>query len=135
MNKRICFSILNCSQDRKTNLFFHFFGESVAQQFCFEIYWPLQKSNEIFLMSSILQKEKKNSCRYKGSLILPQTYFLAFFTLQLRSILFRDSHYGMQIALNILPQPFFSTFPPPSVSYLYCTANIYSEITVGTGHM
>ena len=43
-NKRICFSILNSSQDRKTNSFIHFLGESAAQQFCFEIYWPLVSS-------------------------------------------------------------------------------------------
>ena len=41
-NGWICFSILNSSQDRKTNLFVCFLGESVAQQFCFEIYWPLK---------------------------------------------------------------------------------------------
>ena len=31
----------NSSQDRKTNSFFHFWGESAAVQFCFEIYSPL----------------------------------------------------------------------------------------------
>ena len=29
-------------QDRKTNSFFCFLGEVTAQQFCFEIYWPLR---------------------------------------------------------------------------------------------
>ena len=43
-NERICFSILNSRQGRKTNSFVRFSGESVAQQFCFEIYWPLRKS-------------------------------------------------------------------------------------------
>ena len=36
MNKRICFSILNSSQDK--NLFVRFLGESATQQFCFQIY-------------------------------------------------------------------------------------------------
>jgi hypothetical protein len=36
-NERICFSILNSSQDRKINSFVRFLGESAAQQFCFEI--------------------------------------------------------------------------------------------------
>ena len=40
-NEQICFSILNSSQDRKTNSFVHFLGESVARQFGFEIFWPL----------------------------------------------------------------------------------------------
>ena len=32
---------MNSSQDRKTNLFVLFLGESAAVQFCFEIYPPL----------------------------------------------------------------------------------------------
>ena len=34
-------------QDRKTNSFVCFLGEFAAQQFCFEIYWPLDNCNKI----------------------------------------------------------------------------------------
>ena len=44
MNKQICFSILTTVQDRKTNSFVHFWGESAALHFCFEIYWPLVRA-------------------------------------------------------------------------------------------
>ena len=46
-NKQIWFSILNSSQNRKTNSFVWFLGESVAQKFCFEIFWPLVSTQQI----------------------------------------------------------------------------------------
>ena len=39
------FQVLPSRQDRKTNLSVHFLGEVTAQQFCFEIYWPLKEAN------------------------------------------------------------------------------------------
>ena len=35
------FQVFPSRQDRKTNSFVRFLGEAIAQQFCFEIYWPL----------------------------------------------------------------------------------------------
>ena len=35
------------SQDRKINLSVCFFGEVTAQQFCFEIYWPLDNPKSL----------------------------------------------------------------------------------------
>ena len=39
------------SQDRKTNSFVRFLGESAAQQFCFEIYWPDSSINVFKIVS------------------------------------------------------------------------------------
>ena len=40
------FQVFTSRQDRKTNSFVCFLGGVMAQQLCFEIYWPLEKADE-----------------------------------------------------------------------------------------
>ena len=41
LKSKFKFQVFLGRQDRKTNLFVHFLGEVMAQQFCLEIHWPL----------------------------------------------------------------------------------------------
>ena len=52
-SQKIRFSILTTVQDRKTNSFVCFLGESAALQFCFEIFWPLEKSANKYIFMGL----------------------------------------------------------------------------------
>ena len=43
LKSKFKFQVFPSHQDRKTNSFVCFLGLVIAQQFCFEIYWPLEK--------------------------------------------------------------------------------------------
>ena len=47
LKSKFKFQVFPSRQDRKTNSFVCFLGEVTAQQFCFEIYWPLGRSKNV----------------------------------------------------------------------------------------
>ena len=61
------FQVFPSRQDRKTNLIGFFGGKVTARQFCFEIYWPLERSPKDF---GILEASWKSSSLISFSMCL-----------------------------------------------------------------
>ena len=71
LKSKFKFQVFPCLQDRKTNSSICFFGEFMARQFCFEIYWPLNQ--ERYKIKLILTTKCDSSCHIQW--VVTTSYF------------------------------------------------------------